>query len=213
MSKATPLIASLLIARLRLDGLAFSSFFCSPPAKRYVIPGTSRIFRIPPKFQISCVRIISVRKRKQLRLRPTIMGSEYRNKQVLPLWCWNPHKALASFVLFPKKPARTTKKNDLFALRRTWLPPHESSSHRPRTLTNLKGACSTERKSPRCQGAWVVCVSRSLAWDAGAWPIFRINFLRYATGGHFRSDKIKKWYRNGPGSYVPSKTSRHRSLL
>ena len=51
------------------------------------------------------------------------------------------------------------------------------------------------------------CVSRSRLGRGGQTQ-FCVNFLRYRTGSQFRSGK--KSSRNGSGSDVPSKTSRHR---
>ena len=53
----------------------------------------------------------------------------------------------------------------------------------------------------------MVCVSKSRVGRGGLTQ-FCINFLRYRTGGHFRPEK--KSSRNGSGSHVLGKTSRHR---
>ena len=60
-------------------------------------------------------------------LRPTIMESENRKEdRISPLWCWNPHKALASLVLFHSLPGE--RQNRVFS-HTTLDCHHESSPH------------------------------------------------------------------------------------
>ena len=63
--------------------------------------------------------------------RPTIIGSENRKQNRFLLFVVlnsNPHKALASLVLFQRLPRQRKKKNVLFA-HSTWLPPRVLDSH------------------------------------------------------------------------------------
>ena len=142
-------------------------------------------------------------------LRPTIPGVENRKqKRFSPLRCWNPHKSLASLVLFQSLPRQRKKSafrtQHLTADTNSRLTDHGS-------WLKLEGVFSTERRvlAANFEGR-KRSVSRDHAWDVGAWPICVSTFAIQ----NRRSFPIgKKRYINGSVSPVPRETSRRRPSM
>ena len=144
-------------------------------------------------------------------LRPTIPGVENRKqKRFSPLRCWNPHKSLASFVLFHRKLVCGQRKKSAFRTQHLTADTNSRLTDHGSWL-KLEGVFSTERRvlAANFEGR-KRSVSRDHAWDVGAWPICVSTFAIQ----NRRSFPIgKKRYINGSVSPVPRETSRRRPSM
>ena len=109
------------------------------------------------------------------------------------------------FSSFCSTACADSEKNVPFA-HSTWLPPRVLASQGTDHdhIWRVCAPLSVEPSLPSLSAAGGLCLEVSLG-TSGPDPAF--NFLRYRTGGHFRSEE--KSSRNGSGSHVSSDTSRH----
>ena len=156
---------SLLVATRKREGVHTLPYCCTVDTNRHQmkIRSPEMHYKHCAKYRIVCVHVlVSGRPLWYRKNRKT----ENRSS---PLWCKNPHKALAS--LFCPKACPDSEKNELFAQSKSSL------ATSPRltgygSRQNLEGVCSSTLRviAAKFEGRrW--SVPRGLAWDEGAQAI------------------------------------------
>ena len=126
-----------------------------------------------------------------------------KTEQVIPLRCWNPHKALASLVLLNKTGKKCFSQREIYCCR-------DFSPHRTRvTAKHGEGTVCSQRwesSLPSLRAAGGLRIEVSL----GTWGPDPVLIELFATQNRREFPTRKKSSRNRLGSHVPSKTSRRK---